>query len=747
MVEEQQTERGSNRNANVPPIAVLALLFILGLSSCQRDYTETLIDLSDYEIQQGLQLECLAAEPLIEAPVSLSFDDQGRMWVLEMKGYMRNLEGTGEHQAVGRILILEDRDRDGVMDHTHTFLDSLRLARAFAHVYGGLLYAEPPYLYFVDIEPGPRPGRRVVVDSSYAVGGNVEHQPNGLLWNIDNWIYSAKASRRYRQLPDGTWQTAATSFRGQWGITHDPYGRLIYNDNSNQLRGDWAVPNVLNRNPKYSPSFGIGQRLVEDQSVYPLLPSAVNRGYSKGTLDSTGRLRNFTSACGPLFFEGTGLPSEFLGDVFVCGPEVNLIKRNRLQVDQLRPEGKQALKQSEFLRSADEAFRPVNLHNGPDGGLYVVDMHRGIIQHKTYMTSYLRRLYIERGLDTVQGMGRILRVGSKLTPLRNLNLDAMTPRDWIDSLGSRNQWVRDRSQQLLILGDQRVWGEQIRRIADTHERESSRIHALYTMEGLGLFDPAKYDPADWADFPHLTAHLIKLGAERSHLWELEVVNSLAERRERVIDYYLSYYLAAHAGSVEGFAQLLGELWERYPDGEGFMEPSISAAAGQEDRISGLLPESELSTFFDSLARVEPPKPREWAYSDGLTRGRNLFMKHCASCHGPDGEGIRNLAPPLLDSEYVRGAPEGLASIMLYGMEGLLHVRGEAYEFPVSMPGIGGNDDLSDRDIAEIGNFTRNAFALSQRGIIPRMVDSLRRSGRAFDDTYTEAEYRKTFSDE
>ena len=158
------------------------------LISCQSDHKETEVSLEPYTIEEGFNLKVLAAEPLMKAPVAIDFDAKGRIWVAQMPGYMNDLQGSGEEDPTGSIVILEDLDEDGIADHSKIFMDSLVMPRALAHVYGGLLYAEPPYLWFVDIEDD-KPVNKVMVDSIYAVEGNPEHQPNGLELNIDNWYY------------------------------------------------------------------------------------------------------------------------------------------------------------------------------------------------------------------------------------------------------------------------------------------------------------------------------------------------------------------------------------------------------------------------------------------------------------------------------------------------------------------------------------------------------------------------------
>ena len=111
---------------------------------------------------------------------------------VEMTGYMRDIDGSDEKEPDGKISILEDTNGDGVMDYKKVFLDELVLPRAIELINGGLLYTEARQIYGGLPIENDQPGERQLVDSMYANGGNVEHAPNGLLYNLDNWIYSAK---------------------------------------------------------------------------------------------------------------------------------------------------------------------------------------------------------------------------------------------------------------------------------------------------------------------------------------------------------------------------------------------------------------------------------------------------------------------------------------------------------------------------------------------------------------------------
>lgn len=366
-------------------VILLGLLFV----GCHTSYEEPIVTLDNYHIESGFELSVVASEPLLKAPVAMDFDAQGRMWVVQMPGYMNDMQGSGENEPTGSIQILEDLDKDGVADHAKVFLDSLVMPRALALVYGGLLYSEPPYLWFVEIE-NDKPINRVIVDSIYAPVGNPEHQPNGLLMNMDNWIYNAKSNFRY-QRKNSVWKKEPTTFRGQWGISRDNFGRLYYNDNSRQLLGDHVLPNRFIRNKYFTPKVGVNQLLTKDQRVYPLHATLVNRGYAKGILNKDSLLVNVTAACSPMIYRGGEFPRAYFENAFVCIPEANLIKRNLISFSGDSTAARQAWQGKEFLASTDEGFRPVNLYNGPDGSMYIVDMHRGMVGHHAYLSPYLKK--------------------------------------------------------------------------------------------------------------------------------------------------------------------------------------------------------------------------------------------------------------------------------------------------------------------------------------------------------------------
>ncbi|WP_431210910.1 DUF7133 domain-containing protein [Puia sp. P3] len=452
-------------------------------------------------IQPGYSVRLVAAEPLIAAPVALSFDEKGRIWTVEMMDYMPDTSGTGEDAPSGRVVILSDTNADGRMDQSKVFLDSLVLPRAICLIEDGILVAEPPKLWYYTIK-NDKPVHKTLVDSDYAAGGNVEHQPNGLFRAMDNWIYNAKSAKRYRKV-GSRWLIERTQFRGQWGISQDDYGRLYYNNNSENLLGDYFLPGLGANNPHQRNVAGFNEHIVADNRVFPVRPTTgVNRGYQQGILDDSLRLREFTAACGPLIFNSTMFGEENIGHAFIAEPAGNLIKEDILTPAGFVTKGKEAYEKKEFLASEDERFRPVNLYTGPDGAFYIVDMYRGIIQHKTYLTTYLKNEIKQRALTKPLNCGRIYKViptsatssPTGVNPVSRLQTPTFSdnPAHWVDLLHDANGWTRDKAQQLLVDHKATQTIPLLRQLLSNGKVPAR--HALWTLEGLGALQPSDLLP-------------------------------------------------------------------------------------------------------------------------------------------------------------------------------------------------------------------------------------------------------------
>ncbi|WP_020595777.1 DUF7133 domain-containing protein [Spirosoma panaciterrae] len=735
-------------------ITVLVVLaaFMAGFQNLSLN--EPRFSLNDYQVEEGFKLSLIASEPLLNAPVSMDFDNKGRMWVVEMIGYMPNLEGIGEEEPNGRIVILEDRNKDGVADQAKIFLDKLVLPRGLAHVYGGLLYVDGPKLWFVEIV-NDKPGKKTLVDPVYAEGGNVEHSSNGLMMNVDNWIYNANYNFRY-QRRNGKWIKEPTTDRGQWGVTHDNFGRLYYNNNSTNLQGDFVLPNKVIQNKYFKPLAAEHQRLGNNR-VYPIHQTSVNRGYQPGVLDEKGLLKDVTAACGPLVYRGGAFPEAYNLNAFVCVPEANLIKRNVLEFKPFQTSARQAVPNKEFIASTDEGFRPVNLFVGPDGAMYVVDMHRGIIQHKAYISQYLTEQLANKKLDTLQHAGRILKVTSttaKATPVPDLS--KATTKDLVTLLSSPNGWLRDRSQQLLIQRKDLTIVNQLITLAKGKNEFLTAIHALYVLDGLNAltFERLNNIIAE-SKQPETIAHavgLLERFATKERVASMKAIaDNLTAQNNETIDLYLAASLTGWLNLSDAtFMPILSAIEKKYATQRVVQEAITSALDGKEEQYLASMNPSDL--LKNSLTNTIGKRQRKEMNSiyvveknevDNRTRGLKLFRTICATCHGADGKGIQDLAPPLKGSEYIDGSMKRLAAIILHGVSGPIHVDGKLYQLNNEMPALLNNKDISDQDIADIIRFTQNAFAKQGKGISNNDVKKMRDKKPAGSGVFTEKQLLET----
>ena len=681
--------------------------------------------ISAMKTEDGFEVKLVASEPLISAPVALNFDDKGRIWALEMQGYMPDTAGHGENVPDGKVIILEDKNGDGVMDDRKVFLDSLVLPRALCLVENGLLVAEPPRLWYVEIN-NDRAGKKILVDSAYTVGGNVEHQPNGLLRGMDNWIYNANSTKRYRKKGD-QWLVERTHLRGQWGISQDDFGRLYYNNNSQNLIGDYFLPTLGSRNENQRGVSGYNIDIVKDNRVYPIRPTTgVNRGYMEKILDDSSRLVNFTAACGPLVYRGGLFGKAYHENVFVAEPSANLIKRNTLEEKGYITEGKQAYSGREFLASIDERFRPVSLYDGPDGAMYVVDMYRGIIQHRTYLTDYLKKEIIKRGLSKPLNCGRIYKVvpaGKTAKPV----LMPHDPAELVHLLGYENGWVRDKAQQMLVDGKYVSVAPELRKNLQESDDPVTITHSLWTLEGLGVLQYEDLVPllkhADW----RVRAEAL---AAASSVVNTSNYKQLVAAMQQMIggnDTLTAPYIAFQLHCISAFNQpMTDELWmavaRKYPDNRYVADALISNIEKKENIFYKKIQAVEADTNLVINRRFEKTfadiKKNEFNKNISLLKkqfpkGVQVFQNICKTCHGDDGNGLPSLAPPLNQSSWVVGDKRKLIAIALYGLTGPVTVNNKIYKAPEisgEMPGMVNNDELNEEDIAQVLSFIRKNWS-------------------------------------
>jgi mono/diheme cytochrome c family protein/glucose/arabinose dehydrogenase len=439
--------------------------------------------------EPGFSIALAAAEPMISDPVSAVFDEDGRLWVVEMQSYMPNIDGEGELVPTSRVLILEDTDGDWIFDKATTFMDDLVLPRSVLPCYGGALVIAPPNLLFAKDTDGDGKADdiRTLLDG---FGGldNPEHAGNGLLYGLDNWIHISQHNVEVKFDGESV-ETRRIPGHGQWGLTQDDWGRIYYAPNSDVLRGDYFPKHYAARNPNQRGVRGMNGKVMPDTSVFPSrMNPGINRGYQDHMLRDDYTLARVTSACSPLIYRSMAFGPNFYGNAFTCEPAGNCLIRTFLGEESGLPAASRAYPDTEFLTSTDERFRPVAQAVGPDGSLFLIDMYRGVIQHKTYVTTFLRKQVEARELELPVHMGRVWRISQNdNTPRSRIRMSELSDRGLVDLLTYEDAYFREHAHKLLIERRATDVAPAIREIAvDSTASGTARARALWTLEGLGL---------------------------------------------------------------------------------------------------------------------------------------------------------------------------------------------------------------------------------------------------------------------
>lgn len=536
-----------------------------------------------------MELQLVAAEPQVEEPVAMDWDADGVLYVVELRGYMQDVDGTGEQRPVGRVVRLEDTDGDGRMDRQTVFLDELVEPRAILCLDRKILVAEPPLIW----ECEDRDGDGIADRKTQAFDGygtrkqNVEHKDNALLWALDNWIYNAKSRQRFRYTAEGLERHDA-AFRSQWGLTQDNLGRLYATSNSVPFEGEQLPREALQKGPK----LGFNHRRYKGdfQAVYPIIGTPdVQSG--PGILRKDRTLSRFTAICGQNIYRGDRLPEVFRGDLFIPEPVGRLIRRAEI----VEEEGVRFLHNPaaatgrEFCASTDSNFRPVNMYTGPDGCLYVIDMYRGIIQHGNWTRkgSYLRKEILRRGFEQHIGRGRIYRiVHQDFAPHPRPRLLDASPARLVATLGHANGWHRDAAQKLLVLRRDPAATAPLLRLLRDDPRPLARLHALWTLHGRGELSAAAVaaslaDPS-WRVRRAAAQLMPEFAADQAEILTAWSARARSEQHVQVLA-----MAALSLGTLEG--DQARSLWQDIASRSGHLELVCYAAlAGTKKRSAHLL---------------------------------------------------------------------------------------------------------------------------------------------------------------
>jgi Cytochrome c. len=675
-------------------------------------------------LQPGYRLELVASEPMIHEPVAIAWDANGRMFVAEMNTYMQDVNGTGEMQPVCSIKRLEDTDGDGKMDKSVVFIDSLVLPRMILPLDDRLLVAETfdngIYSYRDRDGDGVADQREAVFVNDRPNTNNLEHQRSGLVWNLDNRIYLTVENVRYRyEQGKLVAEELEESPGGQWGLANDDYGRLYFS------AAGAEIPALgFQQNPYYGRLDFNDQYDDEFKAVWPVIATPdVQGGLNRLRPDST--LNHFTACTGQSIFRGTSLPKDMVGDLLICEPVGRLIRRAKVANNDGKISLTNAYDHEEFISSSDMNFRPVNTQTGPDGNLYIVDMYRGIIQESEWTKegSFLRPKILERGLDKNIGRGRIYRLvydGMKPDTTRPKMLEE-TPAQLVQYLRHPNGWWRDNAQKLLVLrGDTSVGGA-LRKMVASSPEQLARIHALWTLDGLGILDLTTLAAAlsDRDAQVRKTAVWVADGTA----WEndaalFSALQQLKDDPDAEVRFQLGLNMRFDQSAQA--KTLLEELVKAHPN---------NILAVSQQRYEDRLVERAKAEKEAALLAIEDQKR--------VKQGATIYKEFCASCHGADGKGLNigggaAAAPILAGNATVNGEADKLIKILLHGLTG--PIDGKTYTN--MMPALGSNDD---EYIAAVLSYIRNDLGNKAFAVRPDRVRRVREETKDRNKPWTKAE--------
>ena len=469
---------------------------------------------ASFRVQHGFSLELVAAEPLLVDPVDVAYDEFGRAYAVEMRGYpLPEKPEQARPEPISRVRLLFDDNGDGRFDRSTVFVDKLDWPTAVCCYRGGVFIADAPDIWYAKDTDGDGVAdeRRKVLTGFKR--DNVQALVNSLKWGFDHQIHGAASgnggtltipekpddppvpvTRRDFRFDPLTGAVEAISGGARFGATFDDFGNRFLCNIRNPIQHVPLPLGPLLRNP-FLPLPSLLHDAAESGETLPVfrispieawreyrarrwVQERVN--YPRSELVGAGY---FTSSSGVTVYRGDAYPEDLYGHVFVADVAANIVHRERLVPDGVTFRAERTDRDAEFIASTDNWFRPVNFANAPDGTLHVVDMYRLNIEHPWSIPDDIRaKMDLTAGNDR----GRLWRIAPPgyrfASPPR---LGEFSTDKLVAELASRNSWRRETAHRLLWERQDRAAVEPLRALHETSPEPLARLHALWSLDGLG----------------------------------------------------------------------------------------------------------------------------------------------------------------------------------------------------------------------------------------------------------------------
>jgi putative membrane-bound dehydrogenase-like protein len=573
--------------------------------------TEPADALKTFTVAPGFRLEQVAAEPLVNSPVAMEFDENGRAYVCEMRGYSEN-----RNDGVSRVSLLDDTDGDGRFDKSTVFADKLFWPTAIFPYDGGLFVGDAPEVwYFKDTDGDGKADVKKHVFTGFGTS-NVQGLLNCFRWRFDNRIELATSSVggmvRKASDPESkavnvrgrdiafdpkTYDFELTSGASQHGMSFDDWGHKFVSSNSNHLQQVMYEDRYVARNPYLSApdarlSIAADGPQAEVFRTSPVEPWRIIRtqlrvsGAVRGAVEGGGRAAGyFTGAGGVTIYRGDAFPAEWRGIVIVGDVGSNLVHRKRLEPNGLEFIGRRIDEKSEFVSSTDIWFRPAQYANAPDGTLYIMDVYREVIEHPDSLPPMIKQhLDLTAGRDR----GRIYRVvpeGYKQRAKRKLG--EATTAELVALLEHPNAWHRETAARLISTRQDKSAVEPLKKLVAESKSPLGRVHSLYSLDGLGAVEESDCMQAIQSTDAEVCRHGIKIAERwlRRNNPETTTVNRVASAVAGLAEHSaieVRYQVAFSLGEI---IESRWSKWDRHP--ENYVPPG-DEQAGYTRAFGGLL---------------------------------------------------------------------------------------------------------------------------------------------------------------
>ena len=457
------------------------------------------------------RLERFASEPDIRKPLAFSFDQRGRLWMIEAHDYPnRVLRG---HPGEDRIKILEDTDGDGRADKFTVFADRLNLPSSLVFANGGVIVAAAPHILFLkDTDGDDRADVREVLSSgwgirdSHAGPSNLLYGPDNFIWGVVGYSgFEGEMNGRtmeflqgvYRFRPDGSeFEFVTGSTNNTWGLgfseTFDVFGSTANNEPSFHV----AIPN---RYFEGVPGLSTGAR-VGSGPGYQGIAQFYAAHYVTPYIRQVDVHGGYTAAAGHHLYTARSYPRRYWNRIaFIAEPTAHLVGQGILES---QGAGYVLRDGWNLLAGAEEWVAPVQAQVGPDGAVWVADWYNFISQHNPTPPGFANgpgNAYETSMRD--RHRGRIYRmVYRDAPPAPARSLSKQDPAGLLQALRSDNMLWRLHAQRLLVeRGRQDVTPQLVAlvrdRSVDAIGTNGRALHALWTLHGLGALADATGEAA------------------------------------------------------------------------------------------------------------------------------------------------------------------------------------------------------------------------------------------------------------